>query len=252
MKENSSQYLRLLELDIIPQLSLNCVIFGFHAKKLRVVVNKVSFGDNKLVVLPGGYIQQDEDLEAAVESTIKESTGWADVLFKQFDVFGRVSRSFESDFSKGAGLAPAVLKWFSKRFVSICYLALVDYQQSELQPSLFFESAEWLPIDQADTLSMDHAEILSSALNRLAQEMPYTPIAANLLPTQFTLPDLLALVEAILERKIDRPNFRRKILRTGMLIKVGVDNSGKGRPADLYEFKYGKNTSLIDDIKLGF
>jgi len=73
-----------------------------------------------------------------------------------------------------------------------------------------------------------------------------------LLPPHFTLPDLLALVESILNRKIDRPNFRRKILSTGILEKVGVDNSGKRRPADMYKFKYGKRTSLIDELKFGF
>lgn len=252
MDEESSRFHQLLELDIIPQLSINCVIFGYNARKLRVVVNQVSFGDSRLRVLPGGYIQQQEDLEVAVQNMIKESTGWTNVLFKQFAVFGKASRSFAADLTEGPGIEPEVVQWFAKRFVSICYLALVDYQQSELQPSLFFESAEWLPIEQANTLSMDHADILSSALKTLAKEIPYTPIAANLLPRQFTLPDLLALVEAILERKIDRPNFRRKILKTGRIVKVGVENGGKGRPADLYEFKNSRETSLIDDVKLGF
>ena len=99
---------------------------------------------------------------------------------------------------------------------------------------------------------MDHADILASAREFLVKEMPYTPIAANLLPPQFTLPDMQALVESILNRRIDRPNFRRKILSTGMLEKVGMDNTRKRRPADIYQFKYGKNTTLIDDLKLGF
>lgn len=252
MDEAHRRYVQLLELDVIPQLSLNCVIFGFHDKKLQVVVNRLSFGHNKLMVLPGGFVLQNEDLDMAVKNMIKESTGWADVLVQQFAVFGGASRSFGADLAKGSGIESAVIQWFSRRFVSVCYLALVDYQKSELQPSLFFESAEWLPIEQANALSMDHADILSSALKTLAKEIPYTPIAANLLPGQFTLPDLLALVEAILERKIDRPNFRRKILKTGRIVKVGTENTGKGRPADLYEFKGGRDTSLIDAIKLGF
>jgi hypothetical protein len=59
-------------------------------------------------------------------------------------------------------------------------------------------------------------------------------------------------VEAILGRAIDRPNFRRKILKSEMIVKVGVDSSGKRRPADVYSFKHGRNTSLIDEYKLGF
>ena len=82
--------------------------------------------------------------------------------------------------------------------------------------------------------------------------MPYTPMASHLLPVTFTLPELQSLVEAILRRKIDRPNFRRKILKTGMLVKMGYDKSGKRSPAILYAFKYGKNTSLIGEFNFGF
>jgi len=113
-------------------------------------------------------------------------------------------------------------------------------------------SAQWFPLDQAGKLAMDHGDILQSARKFLLKELPYTPIVSNLLPTQFTLPDLQSLMEAILSRRFDRPNFRRKILGTGMLEKVGVDNSGKRRPADIYRFKYGRNTSLMDEFKFGF
>jgi 8-oxo-dGTP diphosphatase len=86
----------------------------------------------------------------------------------------------------------------------------------------------------------------------LLKELPHSPVASNLLPAKFTLPDLHALVEAILGRSIDRPNFRRKILKSDMLTKVGQDTSNKRRPADLYRFKYGKKTSLTEEYKFGF
>jgi 8-oxo-dGTP diphosphatase len=94
--------------------------------------------------------------------------------------------------------------------------------------------------------------MVKTAREYLVKELAHSPIAPNLLPSRFTLPDLQALMESILERKIDRPNFRRKILSSGMLVKVGVEKSGKGRPADIYRFKYGKNTTLVDDYRLGF
>jgi 8-oxo-dGTP diphosphatase len=72
------------------------------------------------------------------------------------------------------------------------------------------------------------------------------------LPAKFTLPDLHALVESILGRPIERANFRRKILNSEVIVKVGTDGSGKRRPADLYKFKYGKRTSLTDEYKFGF
>ena len=114
------------------------------------------------------------------------------------------------------------------------------------------ETAEWLTIDKVKILAMDHAEIVKSARETLLKELPYSPIASNMLPSKFTLPELQALVEAILGREIDRPNFRRKVLGTNLLIKIGQDTNGKRRPADLYSFKHGRRTNLNDEYKFGF
>ncbi len=240
----------------MPQLSVNCVIIGFHERVLKVVINKVMVGDNMLMVLPGGYVNQREDLSEAVERIVKESTGLENMFFRQFDVFGKASRSFAKEPALKAGLQSGsvqlVLDWFSKRFISLCYIALVEYHTIDLKPTEFFESAQWFPIDQAQKLAMDHADILLSAREFLLKEMPYSPIASNLLPAQFTLPDLQTLMEVILRRNIDRPNFRRKILSTGILEKIGIDSAGRRRPADLYRFKYGKNTTLMDELRFGF
>lgn len=255
MVEQIKKYIQSLVKEAIPQLSVNCVIFGFHDKMLKVIVNKISIDDSTIVVLPGGYVMQSEDLTVAVERIVRESTGLEKILFKQFAVFGDASRSFGQEFvNRKSSIAKdkVLLEWMSRRFISICYLALVDFNKIELKPSQFLESAQWMPVDKAKTLSLDHADIVRSARESLLKELPYSPIASNLLPAKFTLPQLHALVEAILGRKIDRPNFRRKILKSEMIVKVGVDNSGQRRPADIYSFKHGKNTSLIDEYKLGF
>lgn len=256
MRERILKYIKSLEKEAIPQLSVNCVIFGFHEKSLNVIVNKITMDDSTIVVLPGGYISQSENLTDAVQRIVKESTGLEKILFKQFAVFGDASRSFGSEFKKLRKSVFSVdadaANWFSKRFISICYMALVDYNKIELKPTQFLEAAQWLPVDKAKTLAMDHRDIVESARESLLKELPYTPIASNLLPAKFTLPDLHALVESIMGRPVDRPNFRRKILSSGMIVKVGQDKSGKRRPADLYAFKHGKKTSLIDEYKFGF
>ena len=237
-------------------MSVNCVIMGFHEKTLKVVVNKIMAGETMLMVLPGGYVKQKEDLTDSVERIVKESTGLEDMLFKQFAVFGKASRSFGRELAEKTGLQAGsdqiVLDWLDKRFISLCYIALVDYNTIDLNPTEYFDSAQWFPMGQAGMLAMDHGDILKSAQDFLIKEMPYTPIVSNLLPPQFTLPDLQALMESILCRPVDRPNFRRKILSTGLLEKVGVDNSGKRRPANIYRFKYGKNTTLMEEFKFGF
>ena len=254
MREKISEYVKSLEKEAIPQLSINCVIFGFHEKTLKVVVNRVPLGDKILVVLPGGFINQREDLTEAVERIVKESTGLQKILFKQFAVFGDASRSFGKEFLPFADEFEdkRAFDWFSNRFLTICYLALVDFNKIELNPTQFMETAEWLPLDKIKILAMDHANIVKSARETLLKELPYSPIASNLLPPKFTLPELHALVEAILGREIDRPNFRRKVLATNLVVKIGQDASGKRRPADLYTFKHGKRTNLNDEYKFGF
>jgi hypothetical protein len=256
MIEKIRKYIKSLEKESIPQLSVNCVIFGFHEKKLKVIVNKISLSNSPMMVLPGGYIKQTEDLMDAVSRIVKESTGLSKILFKQFAVFGDANRTFKKEFSSFNNLLKRSeqreWEWMSKRFVSICYLALVDFDKIELKPTQFLEAAEWLPIEKVKQLSLDHADIVKSARDTLQKELPHSPIASHLLPSKFTLPELQALAEAILDRTIDRANFRRKILSADLLVKVGQDNSGQRRPADLYKFKQGKNTNLIDEYKFGF
>ncbi len=250
------EYIKSLENEAIPQLSINCVIFGFKDKSLQVIINKITLNGTAMSVLPGGYVKQSEDLTHAVQRIVKESTGLEKILFKQFAVFGDASRSFNIESSALNNPLDkndsAVMNWFSKRFISICYMALVDFNKIELGPTQYLQAAQWLPVEKAKTLAMDHCGMVKSARESLLKELPYTPIAANLLPSKFTLPDLHALAEAIMGRPIDRPNFRRKILSSGMIVKVGLENSNKRRPADLYAFKHGKKTSLIDEFKFGF
>ena len=256
MIEKIRKYVKSLEKEAIPQLSINCVIFGFHEKTLKVIVNRIPLGKSNMVVLPGGFIKQTEDLTDAVERIVYENTGLQKILFKQFAVFGDASRSFGAEFSAMAELFTdedkRALKWFSNRFLSICYLALVDYDKIELKPTQFMETAEWISVDKRKSLAMDHGEILKNAMDTLLKELPYSPVASNLLPAKFTLPELHALVEAIVGREIDRPNFRRKVLSSDLLIKVGQDTSGKRRPADIYTFRHGKKTSLNEEYKFGF
>jgi 8-oxo-dGTP diphosphatase len=256
MVERIRKYIKSLEKDSIPQLSINCVIFGFHEKTLKVIVNKISFDKATLVLLPGGYIGQKEDLMDAVERIVKESTGLEKILFKQFAVFGKASRSFGKEFTPfNKAITESekeIWAWVSKRFVTICYLALVDFNKIDLKPTQFLEAAQWLPVDKANMLAIDHSEIVKSARLSLLRELPYSPVASNLLPQKFTLPELQALIESIVGKKIDRPNFRRKVLKSALITKVGQDVSGKRRPADLYTFKHGKRTSLNEEFKFGF
>lgn len=256
MIEKLRYFIRSLEKEAIPQLSINCVIFGFHDRMLQVVVNRIALNDARIVVLPGGFVGQNEDVSKAVTRIVKESTGLEKIMFQQFAVFGDATRTFAKEFkSLVSDMTPAEradMAWISQRFVTICYMALVDFRKISLHPTQYLETAEWMPVSKGKTLSLDHKDILESACATLLKELPYSPIASNLLPPKFTLPDLHALTEEILGRPIDRPNFRRKILKSDQIVKVGQDTSGQRRPADLYTFRRGKRTSLIDEYNFGF
>lgn len=256
MIQKLRNFIRSLEKEAIPQLSINCVIFGFRDRKLQVVVNRIALQQSRIVVLPGGFVGQKEDVSKAVTRIVKESTGLERIMFQQFAVFGDASRTFGKEYkSMVTNLSPrerAEMEWISRRFVTICYMALVDANKIFLHPTQYLESAEWMPVDKSRTLSLDHKDIVDSARSTLLKELPYSPIASNLLPQKFTLPELHSLTEEILGRAIDRPNFRRKILKSDQIVKVGQDTSGGRRPADLYTFRHGKRTSLIDEYKFGF
>lgn len=254
MLDKLKDHFKSIPKDAIPQVSVNCVIFGFHDKQLQVIVNEIEIESEKIAVLPGGFVNQSEDLTTAVERVVLESTGLKDILFRQFAVFGKADRSFAAEFKKAPWMEQEkeLMDWISGRFISICYLALVDASGIELKPTQFLEVASWLPVPEGNVLAMDHSEILDSARSFLAKSLPHEPIESNLLPDKFTLPELHVLVEAILNRSIDRPNFRRKVLKSDRIEKVGVDGSGKRRPADLYRFKEGTSTNVIQDLRLGF
>jgi len=139
MVEKIKAYMKSLEKEAIPQLSINCVIFGFHEKELKVIVNKISIDGISITVVPGGYVKQTEDLTVAVERIVRESTGLEKILFKQFAVFGDASRSFGSEiiYKKwSTNEDKKIFDWISKRFISICYLALVDFNKIELKKDI--------------------------------------------------------------------------------------------------------------------
>ena len=141
MTDKIRKYTIPLEQENIPQLSINCVIFGYSKKTLQFVVNEIASKDKAILLLPGGYVRQSEDVSDAVNRMIKETTGLDNILFKQFAVFGKTSRSFLNEIPElepiTRDLEPSVKVWLNSRFVSLCYFALVDFNEIELGATLF-------------------------------------------------------------------------------------------------------------------
>ena len=226
--------------NLINHISLDCVVFGFHANQLKVLLVHLKYSGKW--ALPGGFVQSNESLETAASRALQERTGLSDIFLKQFQVFSDPIRS---------NLNPAVkdlqesegnenLSWFNQRFISVGFYALVEFSKVDPQPDVFSDKCEWKGLDEIGVLMIDHNLILEKALKTLRSQLSYQPIGYNLMPAQFTMPELQKLYETILGKKLDRRNFQRKILSYKILNKLGERKEGQANKAPfLYEFNLG-------------
>ncbi|MEC4005833.1 NUDIX domain-containing protein [Flavobacterium sp. SUN052] len=217
----------------IPNLSIDCVVFGFNEAALKVLVVKMK--DRDIWALPGGYILKEENLIDAANRILKDRTGAENVYLQQFRVFGDLNRSegFFEDFHDSL--------WHKQRFISIGFYALVDYSKVNLVIDDFSSDCEWKSIDELPNFMMDHQFIFEKALLTLRKQLIHKPIGYNLLPEKFTLPELQKLYEIILGKKLNRGNFYRKILRYDILIKLDeIRKGGAHKAPDLYSFDVEK------------
>src|SRR5690554_1870639 len=121
------------------------------------------------------------------------------------------------------------------RLMSTAYFALVP-ASDWIEPSSMYADVAWLPVEQVPPLAYDHDRILRVALERPPAKPAYTNIVYGLLPREFTLGELQAVYEIILGRRLDRRNFRKKLLASGLLRPLAGQRRGPHRPAKLYRF----------------
>ena len=200
-------------------ISVDCVIFGYDKKKLKVLLIKSDlkefFG---LYSLPGDLIRPDEDLEAASYRVLKDRTGLDDVYLEQVKAFGSIGRH------------P------SGRVITITYYSLIDIQHRKLQ--LNHNDLHWHSVNQINKLAFDHKLILDTCIKRLQEQIMEHPVVFNLLPEKFTLRELQELYQAILGIEMDRRNFRKKISLKDWLENLDeMETNVPHRPGKLYQLK---------------
>ena len=213
-----------------PAVTVHCVIFGFDKNQLKVLLTKRAIEPflGKWA-FPGGFIQEEETADDCALRKLREEAGLQDIFLEQLYTFSDLARD-----PRG-------------RVISIAYYALVKPETYVLEAGLDIEAVKWFGIDENLDLAFDHQQILSVAIERLKGKIRYQPIGCELLPEQFTLPDLHNLYETVLQRSIDRGNFRKKILSMGLLI----DHSDKqkdrpARAAKIYSFDKVKYQALTE------
>ena len=224
----------------IPQLSIDCVIFGFHDNELKVLLSKFPKLDHWAV--QGGFIQKGEDIDTAAVRILKDLTDLDNIYLKQFQTFGKAKRSEYSDVIKKnlkeQQIDMDAIPFLQQRFISIGYYSLVDFQKVTPSVNLYFESSAWHDIDKLPPLIFDHTEMIGAALETMRQSLDYQLVGFNLMPPTFTMKELQRLYETILGEPLRRNNFQEKILSLNILERLEKQFTGGAHKAPyLYRFK---------------
>jgi 8-oxo-dGTP diphosphatase len=214
-------------------LAVDCVVFGLDEDDLKVMLiqrNLPPFEGEW--ALPGGFVRIDETVDEAARRELEEETGLRSVFLEQLYTFGAVDRDPR------------------ERVVSVAYYALVNLSEHPVKAATDARDAGWFGVHDVPSLAFDHADILEMALKRLRGKLRYQPIGFELLPRKFTLSQLQHLYELVLERELDRRNFRKRVLATDLLIETDeVQQDVAHRAARLYRFDEKKYRRLA---KAGF
>ncbi len=207
--------------EVVKNISIDCVIFGFENSTLEVLLVKRAIQPEKgMWALPGGFIKKDELVEDAAQRILEVTTGVKNIYLEQTAVFDGVDR---------------YPLW---RVFTIAHFALISPENYALSPGIDTSEVSWFKLHDLPKLPFDHAQIIKIALKKLQSRVRVKPIGFELLPEKFTLPQLQKLYEEILDKKIDKRNFRKKLLKMNLLKRLPEkDKSNIRRAAYLYKFE---------------
>jgi 8-oxo-dGTP diphosphatase len=216
------------------RVAVDAIVFGYQNNQIYVLLIQQKFGTHESYwALPGGLVHNDESLQDAVKRELKEETNIAVNYFEQLFTFG-----------------DNVFRDPRNRVISVAYFALVDADKLKVKADSDAENAQWFRIDEIPSLAFDHTIILGKAMERLKAKLTYEPIGFDLLPKEFLFSELENLYCTILEKEIDRRNFRKKILSFEIIEETDRFSPIKsGRPAKLFKFNKQKYNALL---KKGF
>lgn len=230
---------------ILNNLSVDCVIFGFNANKLKVLLWQAEpellkkflttkeehsqiemlFNKNPALAsdnywgLIGTHLPTEENLDEYARKIVQTATGLDDIFLKQFQTFGNVKR----------------VPHF--RVLTVAYYSLINPDYHDMKQSPLAKSVKWFDIENLPEVIFDVKEIIGLALKKLREEAKYYPVGFHLLPDKFTLTELQTLYEVILNTKLDTRNFRKKILNMKLLTDTKQKQTNVAhRAAKLYSF----------------
>lgn len=213
-------------------VAVDCIVFGFDDEGLKLLLIKRKMLPNLgSWSLMGGFVSPDESVDNAAKRVLYDLTGLHDIYLEQLYTYGDLRRD-------SAG-----------RVISVTYFALIKTEKYDQNKGEKY-GTQWFKLDEKPGLIFDHDRMVEKAHTRLKRRVRYQPVGFELLPDKFTLPQLQKLYEAIYQERLDKRNFRKKIVSMGFLIKLNEkDKTGSKKGAYLYKFK----EALYDElVKKGF
>ncbi|SEM14921.1 8-oxo-dGTP diphosphatase [bacterium A37T11] len=207
----------------------DCVIFGFEEGELKVLlIERNEYPFKGWWGLPGFFVEHNETIDDAVERILYEHTGLRDIYMEQLYTFGDLQRHPQG------------------RVITVAYYAMLRLEGlTSLKPGTdYVRQAVWHPLNKLPDLAFDHHNIIEKSISKIRKKISYSPIAFELLPEKFTLTQLQQLYEAIWDKKLDKRNFRKKMLNYNILKELDEKQRGVAfRAAKFYRFdkrKYAK------------
>lgn len=209
------------------RLDVRLVIFSLHNNQLHALLmpsaSPLFAGKYEL---PGDEVTASDSLQEKAQRCLIDFIGPSEAYLEQLYTYGDPHRHPTS------------------RLISVVYYALIPmniWPDASRQP----RRGQWFAINDLPELAMDHSEILQYALRRLRYKLEYSAVGFELLPRHFTLSELQHTYEIILGEKLDKRNFRRRILAAGIIEPTNSYRGGEGRPARLYRY----NPDVIAEVK---
>lgn len=198
-------------------ISIALTVFTISQGELRILlIRKKNLEEEGGWALPCSRVEADESLKHAAWRALRDQTGSHTAYLEQVHAFGHPSRDPRH------------------RAIAVAYLALIPEDRLTVAHETL-GSARWFDVASLPELVLDHSRILARARHRLGERIAHSPIVFELLPETFTLPELRRAVELIGGESLDRRNFRKQMLKAGLIVSTGaVSNRGTRRPAKLY------------------
>ncbi len=226
----------------LDSVSIDCVVLAFYQGTIKILLNR--FKASNKWMLPGGFVYLDEDVDDAANRILKTRVGLDNVYLNQFHLFGKYGRTQKEEnleMLESCGIKIENPNWYLKRFISMGYYALVEYDKATIVLTEAIEDVSWHDLYNLPPLYADHKFIVEKAIRTMRMQIGVIPVAYKLLPEKFTMAELRAIYESILGQELDRRNFQRKMLSVGLISKLDEKRkNGSHKSPFLYSFNKEK------------